>query len=91
MLGSWGVGRVSGSALALDGTSGHLALPSGVLAGLSDFTIALWVYWNAASTNCRVFDFGSSDMAYLALIPRDGSGRLLPSGVREVRPHDPET
>jgi hypothetical protein len=73
---SWGAGRVSGSALALDGTSGHLALPSGVVTGLSDFTLAVWVYWNAASTNSRVFDFGSSDMAYLALIPRDGRGHL---------------
>ncbi|HJV71259.1 LamG-like jellyroll fold domain-containing protein [Ideonella sp.] len=73
---SWGSGRVAGSALALDGKSGHLALPTGVLAGLGDFTIAVWVYWNAASTNTRVFDFGSSDIAYLALIPRDGGGRL---------------
>jgi len=73
---SWGAGRVSGSALALDGTSGHLVLPSGVMAGLSDFTIAVWVYWNSASTFGRVFDFGSSDIAYLALIPRDSSGHL---------------
>ena len=73
---SWGAGRASGSALALDGTSGHLAMPTGVMAGLGDFTISVWVHWNAESTNARVFDFGSSDIAYLALIPRDGGGHL---------------
>ncbi|HEY9063703.1 MAG TPA: alginate lyase family protein, partial [Burkholderiaceae bacterium] len=48
---SWGDGRSSGShAMALDGKSGYLALPSGVFADLGDFTIAVWVYWNAQST-----------------------------------------
>ncbi|MEP6875904.1 MAG: LamG domain-containing protein [Burkholderiales bacterium] len=43
---------------------------------MGDFTVALWVYWNASATNARVFDFGSSDIGYMALIPRDGSGML---------------
>lgn len=74
---AWGDGRTSGShALLLDGKGGHLALPAGVLSDLGDFSIAVWVYWNAASTNTRVFDFGSSDIAYLALIPRDSGGVL---------------
>lgn len=73
---AWGAGRLGGSALALDGQGGHLALPSGVLQDLSDLTIAVWVYWNSAATNARVFDFGSSDIAYLALLPRDASGVL---------------
>ncbi|SDD08420.1 Alginate lyase [Variovorax sp. CF079] len=73
---SWGEGRSGGRALALDGSSGHLALPTGVLSSLGDFTIALWVYWNAAVTNTRVFDFGSSDIAYLALLPRDAGGSM---------------
>jgi hypothetical protein len=72
----WGSGRTGGSALALDGQGGHLALPAGALAGLGDFTLAVWVYWEATATNARVFDVGSSDIAYLALIPRDGGGRL---------------
>lgn len=72
----WGAGRLAGSALALDGASGHLALPSGVMAGLSDFTLALWAHWNTSATFARVLDFGSSDIAYLALMPRDSAGRL---------------
>jgi hypothetical protein len=72
----WGAGRLGGSALALDGATGHLALPSGVMAGLSDYTLSVWVHWNSAATHARVLDFGSSDIAYLALMARDGSGRL---------------
>jgi len=71
---SWGDGRNGSSALALNGSNGYLALQQGVLSGLGDYTIALWVYWNAAATNTRVFDFGSGDIAYLALIPRDSQG-----------------
>ena len=69
---SWGEGRkAAGQALALDGESGYLALPGGVLAGVGDFTIAVWVYSNAAVTNSRVFDFGCNDVRYMALLPRD--------------------
>jgi hypothetical protein len=74
---SWGDGRAGGShALSLDGKSGYLALPAGVLSDMGDFTVAVWVYWSAAATNARVFDFGSSDIAYLTLIARDGNGVL---------------
>jgi len=74
---SWGEGRTSGSrALLLDGKSGHLALPAGVMAEMGDFTIAVWVYWTASAVNARVFDFGSSDIAYMTLIPRDSGGML---------------
>jgi hypothetical protein len=65
---SWGEGRLSGKALALDGTNGYLALPDGITADLNDFTVSTWVYWAAGATNARIFDFGSSDIAYLCLI-----------------------
>ena len=66
---SWGEGRKAGTkALALDGASGYLALPEGVLAGVGDVTISGWVWWNGVGKgNARVFDFGSSDITYLAL------------------------
>ncbi|WP_431103615.1 LamG-like jellyroll fold domain-containing protein [Roseateles noduli] len=67
---SWGDGRKTGTqALALDGASGHLELPAGVLAGVGDLTIAGWVWWNGVNKgNARVFDFGSTDITYLALL-----------------------
>jgi hypothetical protein len=72
----WGEGRKGGAALSLDGKTGHLALPAGVMAPLGDFTLALWAYWNGGANFARVFDFGSSDIAYMALIARDGSGLM---------------
>jgi hypothetical protein len=79
---SWGAGRKSGNALLLDGKGAHVALPADVLAQTSDFTVAVWLYWNAAVNNTRVFDFGTSDIAYMALIPRDASGKLRFTATR---------
>lgn len=73
---SWVEGRTGGSAVRLDGSSGHVVLPDGALSALGDFTIALWAYWETAATNTRVFDFGSSDIAYMALSPRDNRNQM---------------
>ena len=75
---SWGDGRKAGSkALALDGASGHLALPTGVLAGVGDVTIAGWVWWNGVNKgNARVFDFGSTDITYLTLLVSNDTMRV---------------
>lgn len=54
----------------------HVALPADVLAQVSDYTVAVWVNWSVAATNTRIFDFGTSDIAYMALIPRDSGGKL---------------
>jgi hypothetical protein len=78
----WGAGRKSGNALLLDGKGAHVALPADVLAQRADFTIAVWVYWNAAVNNTRIFDFGTSDIAYMALIPRDAGGKLRFTATR---------
>ncbi|XHS76317.1 LamG-like jellyroll fold domain-containing protein [Burkholderiaceae bacterium UC74_6] len=75
---SWGEGRKAGTkALALDGASGYLALPEGVLAGIGDVTIAGWVWWNGVGKgNARVFDFGSTDITYLALLVSPDTMRI---------------
>ncbi|MBB4221662.1 LamG-like jellyroll fold domain-containing protein [Variovorax guangxiensis] len=79
---SWGEGRNGGSAVQLDGRSGHVQLPDGAVSALGDFTAAAWVYWDASVVNTRIFDFGSNDVAYISLIPRDGNGKLRFSGSR---------
>lgn len=71
---SWTRGHIAGHAVAFNGSTSYLALSKGLVEDLGDFTIALWVYWNVAATNTRVFDFGSSDIAYMCLIPRDSNG-----------------
>ena len=73
---SWGEGRNGGSCVLLDGRSGHVALPNGAVSALGDFTISVWAYWDNTAVNTRIFDFGSNDVAYMALAPRDGAGRL---------------
>jgi hypothetical protein len=78
----WGVGRKGGSALALDGTSGHVVMPPGLMKDLADFTISVWVYRNrVASGNTRIFDIGSSDIAYLTLLVGASTMRFCTTGT----------
>lgn len=73
---AWGAGRKGGNAVQLNLKGAHVALPADVLAQVSDYTVAVWVNWSVAATNTRIFDFGTSDIAYMALIPRDSGGKL---------------
>lgn len=73
---SWGEGRAGANALHFDGNDGHLVLPDGAASSLGDFTAAVWVYSETTAPNTRIFDFGSTDVAYVALSPRSGDNRL---------------
>jgi hypothetical protein len=64
----------SGNAVLLNGSSGYVSLPAGILSGVTAFTIATWVRIDAAATWTRVFDFGTGSGAYLFLTPRSSSG-----------------
>jgi hypothetical protein len=70
---AWAAGRKAG-AIAFDGTSGHVSLPPDIMADVGDFTITAWVYWNAARTWDRVFDFGSGTGHYMMLTARGANG-----------------
>ncbi|WP_082548336.1 LamG-like jellyroll fold domain-containing protein [Massilia sp. Root335] len=70
---AWGTGK-SGSAVALNGSTDYVNLPANLVTDLTDFTVACWVYWNAARTWERIFDFGSGTGRYMFLTPRSGSG-----------------
>lgn len=65
-----------GSALTNDGSSQSLLLPANLLAGVTNFTFAAWVYWNGGGAWQRVFDFGNDTTQYLFLTPSSGSGTL---------------
>jgi len=71
----WGAGRNAGKALVLDGVSAYAALPAGLVKEIGDFTVSAWVWRNDNRVNSRIFDFGSSDIAYMALTPCDSRGR----------------
>lgn len=66
---TWGAGKY-GNAVYLDGTNDHVTLPAGVVNGLTDCTISLWVYLNSIGTWSRVFDFGTGTTVNMFLTPR---------------------
>jgi hypothetical protein len=64
----------AGNALDLNGSSGYAALPGGLLAGATNFTIALWVRIDTVVTWSRLFDFGSGTGANMFLTPKSSAG-----------------
>ncbi|HEX6522878.1 MAG TPA: beta-L-arabinofuranosidase domain-containing protein [Streptosporangiaceae bacterium] len=51
-----------------------MALPAGILSGLTDFTIACWVNIAQVITWSRIFDFGTGTTDYMFLTVDAGSG-----------------
>ncbi|MFD0599779.1 LamG domain-containing protein [Catellatospora coxensis] len=51
-----------------------MALPSGILAGASAFSIATWVRLDAVTNWARLFDFGTGTSANMFLVPSSSSG-----------------
>jgi hypothetical protein len=70
---SWVAGR-AGNSVSLNGTDGHVRMPNGVMAGVTNFTVAGWVRIGTVATWSRVFDFGSGTGGYLFLTPRSSTG-----------------
>lgn len=64
-----------GNAVSFDGKAGHATLPAGIVAELSDFTIAAWVRNDSERTWARVFDFGDDRGNHMFLCPRGDSGK----------------
>jgi hypothetical protein len=73
--------------VTLDGSSGYVDLPNGIISSLTNATFETWVTWNGPSSSVwqRIFDFGSStggeDMqgsgvTYLFMTPRAGGAGL---------------
>lgn len=77
---TWAAGR-SGNAVSLNGSGAYVALPDDLLADVSDFTIASWVFWNGSQTWARLFDFGTGFHRYMMFTPR-GQSRDGWAGMR---------
>ncbi len=63
-----------GNALALCGNNEYVSLPSGIMQGVSDFTISAWVNPSADTAWSRVFDFGTGTNDYMFLTLNAGGG-----------------
>ncbi|RZB19397.1 hypothetical protein StrepF001_11265 [Streptomyces sp. F001] len=59
----------------LDGVDGHVALPPGLITGLTELTVSAWVRIDTLTNSARVFDLGFHKSTYFFLTPRTGSGR----------------
>ncbi len=53
-------GVAGGRALDLDGTTGFVTMPRGILWNMYDFTLATWVRLDSARPGQRIFDFGAN-------------------------------
>ncbi|HEY0697472.1 MAG TPA: beta-L-arabinofuranosidase domain-containing protein, partial [Micromonospora sp.] len=69
------IGRDGGGAVALDGKGGHVVLPAGLPANLTELTVSVWARLESIANSARVFDLGSNTQTYLFLTPRTGLGR----------------
>jgi Concanavalin A-like lectin/glucanases superfamily/Carbohydrate binding module (family 6) len=65
-----------GNALSLCGNNEYANLPSGIVQGLSDFTISAWVNPSQDTAWSRVFDFGTGTGDYMFLTLNAGGGPL---------------
>jgi len=65
-----------GNAVNLNGAGEYVNLPTGIVSGLSDFTVSAWVNPSATSTWSRVFDFGTGQTVNMFMTV-DGGGAGL--------------
>jgi DUF1680 family protein len=70
------VGRAPGrlgNAVRLNGNGQYVTLPAGIVSGLADFTVAVWVNPVATTTWSRIFDIGTGTTRYMFLAASAGS------------------
>jgi hypothetical protein len=61
------------NAVTLSGNNQYVSLPTGIVSGLSTFTITAWVKLAMSPQWNRIFDFGSDTTTYMFLTPNSGS------------------
>ena len=63
-----------GNAIPLNGPAPNqfVDMPDGIVNGLTDFTIGVWVNWNGNQDWSRVFDFGTGTTVNMFLTPNAG-------------------
>jgi hypothetical protein len=71
-------GRVD---LPADVTNNYVDLPNGIISGLDEVTVEVWLKWDGGDTKQRIFDFGNANSSgagtsYFFLGPKNSSGHL---------------
>ena len=67
---TWVSGR-KGNAIKLDGVNGFVSIPAGIVAGLTDMTLATWVQLDVAADWQRISDFGNNTTVQMFLVPQN--------------------
>jgi fibronectin type 3 domain-containing protein len=70
-----------GNAVELDGTNDHVTLPTGVLNGLTSFSISVWVKPDTVTNWARVFDFGTGTTVNMFLTPKNAANNKVRFGI----------
>jgi hypothetical protein len=65
-----------GNAVELNGADEYVSLPTGIVGGLSDYTVSAWVNPASDATWSRVFDFGTGTTANMFLTVNGGGAGL---------------
>lgn len=69
--------RSAGRLRLVAGSQQYVALPPGLLSGLNDFSVAVWLRLHSVANWARIFDFGQDTRTNMFLTARNGSnGRL---------------
>ena len=63
---TWTAGKIN-NAVSLSGTTNYATLPTGVVAGLGNCTLSIWVKLNSFSTWARILDFGTGTTNFMFL------------------------
>jgi hypothetical protein len=64
------------SAVTMNGRNGYVSLPSGIVAGLTSFSICAWVNLSGSMAWSRIFDLGTGTTAYMFLTPNSSAGTV---------------
>jgi hypothetical protein len=65
-----------GNAIALTGNGDYVLAPSGLVSGLTNFTVSVWVNPSQNLAWSRIFDFGTGTNDYMFLTASAGGGPL---------------
>jgi Glycosyl hydrolase catalytic core/Concanavalin A-like lectin/glucanases superfamily/Ricin-type beta-trefoil lectin domain-like len=81
----------SGGALVLNGTNGYVALPAGIVNGLTAVTIETWATFGTIANNSFLFGFGNTDNGgsgedYLFCTPHGGGSFLARAAISGADP-----
>ena len=71
-----GGASIANNQLVLDGASGFVSLPGGIVAGYTNITIEAWVTNTVSSGWARICDFGTGTAVNMFLTPSAGGGPL---------------